>query len=313
MNNSLKNKISNAKIILIPKGDDSQPCLKAFQDATGVEPPEFLGRKLIVKSKGQTFIKVKGRDIPTLINSGYGDVGMTGSDTCEEYSNGCDILYEVIGEKMCKFVLLAPNGKMNLASKMLQDQSKNTIVATSFPKLLTKCAKDIGLSIKPAAITPSGSVEIMSQLLDVDMVADIVSTGETARINGLVEVKNLQDIYPAIVIKNDQKQQAQDINLADIKQIDKTLDGRCLQINDLSVNSYTLNLLRDPNKAGKKAGEEFGESMMAIYGDNSVDDCEGEIADLIYGQLAAARSKDKMVKLENIIKILVERNKQLTK
>ncbi len=92
--------------------------------------------------------------------------------------------------------------------------------------------------------------------------------------------------------------------------IDKTFAARSAQIDDITKLSPTLGLLRDPNKAGKKAGEEFSEALMAIFGNGTVAECENEIADLIYSLLAAGRSQNKTVKLGNILRILIDRNEQ---
>ena len=78
-------KADKAKLILVPKGDDSRPCLQAFEDATGIRVPAFPGRKLEATAGGRTFIKAKGRDIPRFIAGGFGDIGLTGSDSCENY------------------------------------------------------------------------------------------------------------------------------------------------------------------------------------------------------------------------------------
>ena len=309
--NNLINKVIEAKLILVPKGDDSQPCLRDFEKATGLKVPEFKDRQLEVKSGDVTFIKVKGRDIPSLIAAGFGDIGLTGSDSCEDYiASDNSVQYQAFGAQMCRFVLLAPANKAATVRKQLDANKNYLAVATSFPKLLNKCAVDAGIKLAPTDITVSGSVEIMPRLFNVPLVADLVASGATAKANGLVEVKTLMDVYPALVIKTaDKKSETDPTAYPGIARIDETLNQRRLQLNDQAVNSYTLGLMRDSNKAGKKAGEEFGEVLMAIFGDGSVKDCESEIADLIYAQMVAAYSRKKPVSLSNIISILVERNK----
>ena len=298
---------ASATTILVPKGDDSQPCLQAFEDATGIQVPEFADRKLVVVAGGRTFVKVKGKDIPGFVAAGYGDIGLTGSDSCGDYmALDYGVQYQSFGEQMCRFALLAPAAEAAKIKQRLEANERMT-VATSFPNLLSKCASDKDMKLVPSDMTVSGSVEIMPRLLGVPLVADIVSSGVTAKANGLVEVASLMDVYPALVTKGGMGllQPVSD----PIERIDETLRRRGLQVTDKSIESYSLGLLRDSNKAGKKAGEEFGEVMMAIYGDGSVQDCEGEIADLIYAQLVAALSRNKPVRLANIIGVLVERNR----
>jgi ATP phosphoribosyltransferase len=307
MNNLIK-KAAKAKLVLVPKGDDSKPCLQAFEDATGIAVPVFTDRKLEVTAKGRTFLKVKGRDIPGLIAAGYGDIGLTGSDSCEDYmASDNSVACRPFGPPMCRFVLLAPVSKAASVRKRLKNGKKPLRVATSFPKLLGQCAPD--LNILPTEIAIRGSVEIMPRLLGVPLVADLVSSGATAKANGLVEIKTLLNVYPALVVKSSANaRRRKTVSYGDIESIDAVLRQRSEQVNDESVKSYTLGLMRDANKAGKKAGEEFGEVMMAIAGDGGTADCEGEIADLTYAQLVAAYSRGKPAKLGNVLRILIDRN-----
>lgn len=308
MNNLIK-RAAKAKLILVPKGDDSRPCLQAFEDATGITVPEFTDRKLEVVANGQTFLKVKGRDIPSLIAAGYGDMGLTGSDSCEDYmASDNSVAYQSFGSPMCRFALMAPSAKAASIRRQLKDGRRPLKVATSFPKLLNQCVPN--LNLLPTEINICGSVEIMPRLLGVPLVADLVSSGATAKANGLVEIQSLLDVYPAVVVKTSigpGKQKT--VSASDIDRIDAVLAQRSEQVNDKSAKSYTLGLMRDANKAGKKAGEEFGEVMMAIAGDGNTADCESEIADLTYAQLVAAYSRGKPAKLGNVIRILIDRNR----
>lgn len=311
---NLINKVNSAKVILVPKGDDSQPCLKAFKEATGISVPEFNGRKLQAKASSKTFIKVKGKDIPALIAAGYGEVGLTGSDSCDEFLTiNSGISYKPFNTPMCRFSLLAPKAKASQILKQIESKLNFLEVATSFPYLLNKCAQDKGIKLLPAQITVAGSVEIMPSLLNVPLVADLVASGETAKANGLVEIINLTDVYPALVIKDDSAfDKPKQIKSADIIRIDETISQRSMQTNNPAYDSYSLTLIRDKNKAGKKAGEEFSEAIIAIFGGGSINDCENEIADVIYSQIVASYSCQKNVKLSNIINILITRNQKGT-
>lgn len=309
MNNILQQAVK-AKLILVPKGDDSRPCLQAFENATGITVPAFENRQLEVKAGGRTFLKVKGRDIPRFIAAGYGDVGLTGSDSCKDYTAAdTSVSYQSFGPRMCRFVLLAPASRAAAVRRQLKAGKRPLEVASSFPELVRACASMQKLTVRPSPIPICGSVEIMPRLLGVSAVADLVSSGETAKANGLVEVKTLLDVYPAVIVRSAASaERPKDVSYGDIEQIDKVLASRNRQVRDKAAKSYTLALMRDANEAGKKAGEEFGEVMMAIAGNGNTVDCENEIADLTYAQLVAAYSQGKPAKLGNIIRILVERN-----
>lgn len=310
MNDPMK-KAAEAKVILVPKGDDSRPCLKAFESATGIAVPAFEGRKLEAYAGGRTFLKVKGRDIPRFIAAGFGDIGLTGSDSCEEYAALDDsVAYRSFGPRMCRFVLLATAAKAAGVRRKLRSGSGIIEVASSFPELVRVCAAKKGLRLRPCDTPVCGSVEIMPRLLGVSLVADLVSSGRTARDNGLVEVADLLDIYPAIIVRASSKKPQTDIPYFAIDKIDAVLARRSIQASaGKTTDSYTVSLMRDANEAGKKAGEEFSEVMMAIAGSGDVSECESEIADLTYAQIVAAYSRGKPVRLGNVIRILIKRNR----
>ncbi|MCA9327564.1 phosphoribosyl-ATP diphosphatase, partial [Candidatus Saccharibacteria bacterium] len=92
-----------------------------------------------------------------------------------------------------------------------------------------------------------------------------------------------------------------------VVRIDDTLDERTAQIEDTAVQSYSLGLLRDPNKALKKFGEEVMEFVQAVI-EEPEKDVEQELADLMFGALILARSREKDVSLESVLRILVARN-----
>jgi phosphoribosyl-ATP pyrophosphohydrolase len=140
-------------------------------------------------------------------------------------------------------------------------------------------------------------------------VADLVASGQTARANGLVEIASLLDVYPAVVIRKPGAAAGTDaFGYGDIGRIDAVLAARNRR--DAPRGSYTAALMRDANAAGKKAGEEFAEVMMAIAGDADTAACESEIADLTYAQLVAAYSRGKPARLGNVLRTLIDRNRQ---
>lgn len=204
--------VAGAERIAIPKGDDRQPCIEAFEAVTGIEVPNFEGRQLTATSEGREFFLLKGRDIPGFVDAGLVDIGATGTDSSKEYANAGNVRYLEIGGPMCRFVLMSEAGnnvaveaKLELGRRLGSDLLQ---VATSKPGELEEFADRDKLPIEavklPPGMTISGSLEIMPHLMrsmGVELVADLVASGDTARQNGLVEVKTFSAIYPALVKK----------------------------------------------------------------------------------------------------------------
>ena len=92
-----------------------------------------------------------------------------------------------------------------------------------------------------------------------------------------------------------------------IAEIDEMFAERQAQIPDPALTSYMLGLLRDPNKAAKKFGEEVMEFAQAVMTETTALSAQ-ELADLVFGALTLARSHGQAVSLENVVNILVRRN-----
>jgi ATP phosphoribosyltransferase len=202
--NELREVARNATNILIPKGDDNKASVDAFQQWADIEVPSFQGRELMAKSGGRVFWLFKGKDIPGLIASGNGDIGMTGTDSVIEYGYGSSeratrLSSHRIGAEMCRFSLLSLEADRFDISKLLESKKTEPTlnVVTSKPKLLQYTKGNLPIRINSAEI--NGSVEAALQLIGVPMAADIVQSGETARQNGLEVVTDLLRIYPEIV------------------------------------------------------------------------------------------------------------------
>lgn len=206
----------SAERILIPKGDDNRASVEAFQQLTDIEVPIFRDRELMIQADGREFWLFKGKDIPRLIARGKADIGVTGTDSIKEFELRKKkkkaerllnpIQYEPISiDPMCNFSLLS----MVENAKRFEDRLElgRTLsllrTVTSRRRLLGNFVGGLPFTImdKNPDDDPSGSVEAYMRLVGADLAADIVDTGETARQNGLVPIKELMTVYPEIVVR----------------------------------------------------------------------------------------------------------------
>lgn len=321
--------VESAERILVPKGDDREPCIRGFQEMTGIEVPTFKDEKLTAMSQGKMFYRVKGKDIPELVVKGCADVGLTGTDSIVESGLQPFVVTEQLGPAMCRFALLAKTSMKAWAKEVIPDKLLGDLplaVVTSYPRFLSEVVASQNIRMAPSRLKVSGSIEAMLSLTGLWLAADMVASGETARQNDLVDVYPLSNVYPEVITRREDVFSQRRIGVracdglweeedrqvaygfADIQAIDERFRTRADQVGDQTIDSYTLRLMRDVNLAGKKAGEEVAEIAMAIFGDGDVPACEGELADLIYAQMAAAYSKGKPVSLSNVMQILIDRN-----
>jgi ATP phosphoribosyltransferase len=208
--------LQSAERVLIPKGDDNQACRDAFEIAADIEIPTFKDEELFVTSDGRKFWLVKSRDIPGFIESGYGDVGITGTDVIYEYeAENRTRLSEgrrrrLGDEAMCRFSLLAREDSVGLLERLIGQTRTSSLdrVVTSKPLLFDMIAAIRDYPLVSSRQKVSGSVEGAVSLMNERFAADVVKTGETARQNGLTEVVRLLNIYPEAVLSAEASNEA---------------------------------------------------------------------------------------------------------
>lgn len=122
---------------------------------------------------------VRARDVPLYLHYGAADLGITGYDLIVE--RGAE-LYELLslpyGE--CKLVVAAPEGS---DIRSIEDVRPGSVVATSHPRTVGRFFEDLNKDVKVLEL--DGSVELAPRLGLADLIADISSSGETLRRNGL--------------------------------------------------------------------------------------------------------------------------------
>jgi ATP phosphoribosyltransferase len=306
--------IGAASRIAVPSGRDYDRCLEAFEETYGVTAPRFDDRRLRLEMDSREYTRVKGKDVPAIVAEGYADIGLTGTDVCEEQipenPNDSNLLYRAIGDPMCSFNLLLPNETAETLSTRLSDpEAEPVLVATSYPNFLgrsIKRAREAGLpmNITVSPFRPAGSAEIMPALGVSEAVADLVESGDTAVVNGLTIGPKLADVSPAIVWRDPNKAQAPLDRLR--FGVDQALTERAAQLGDPDLTSYTLERLRNPNLAIKDFGEEQAEFLEAVISGKPT--AADELADLLFAGLVLSKANGGDVKLAQVIHILEKRN-----
>jgi ATP phosphoribosyltransferase len=152
-------------------------------DAAGVDTSELRGdsRSLIFETPGMTLVTMRPSDVPTYVEAGAADVGITGKDVLLEQSDRP--VYELLdlGFGRCRMVLAGRVGSDRL------DDSERTLgamrIATKYPRIAERYFESTGRQIE--LIEVKGSVEL-APLVDLgDGIVDLVATGRTLEENEL--------------------------------------------------------------------------------------------------------------------------------
>jgi ATP phosphoribosyltransferase len=117
-------------------------------------------------------------DIPEYVQDGVSDLGIVGFNVLEERRARVRML-EHLGFGRCRLCICIPQG--SAVSKITDLRKKR--IATSYPRSLKRFLSS--QKVKAEIIEISGSVELAPALDVADAICDLVSTGSTARLNGL--------------------------------------------------------------------------------------------------------------------------------
>jgi ATP phosphoribosyltransferase len=175
--------------------DETLPLLKA----AGIEvldDPEKT-RKLILGTNQPDVrvVLVRATDVPTYVQYGGADLGITGLDTLIEH--GSDGLYQPLDLQIAKCrVSVAVREGYDYAAAVRQGARLR--VATKYVAIAREffAAKGVHVDL----IKLYGSMELAPLTGLADAIVDLVSTGNTLKANHLVEVERIMDISSRLVV-----------------------------------------------------------------------------------------------------------------
>ncbi len=176
--------------IAIPKGRISKTLIPLLEKA-GVDCSCLLqdDRTLVrTTSDGSVrFLLLKPDDVPTYVESGAADLGVSGRDTLLERGYH---LYQLVdlGIGKCRMAVAA------LAGTELPEVPR---VATKYPSIARRHYSARG--VVPEIIYLQGSVELGPIVGLSDVIVDLVETGSTLRKNDLEEVETICHISSVLV------------------------------------------------------------------------------------------------------------------
>jgi ATP phosphoribosyltransferase len=167
--------------IAVPRGALLAETLDLL-DRLGIDTSEVRGndRKLLFETAG--IITMRPSDVPTYVEAGAADIGITGKDVLMEQAER--EVYELVdlGYGRCTMVLASVAGE-DLAAEALRRLGVVRI-ATKYPHIAARHFHDTGRQAEIVEV--KGSVELAPLTGLVEGIVDLTATGTTLRENGLV-------------------------------------------------------------------------------------------------------------------------------
>ena len=168
--------------IAVPRGALLGGTLDAL-DAIGIDTSEVRGesRSLIFETEGITLVTMRPSDVPTYVEAGAADVGITGKDVLLEQSDR--VVYELLdlGFGRCRMVLAGRRGDESLGES--QRRLGMMRIATKYPRTAERHFEATGRQVE--VIEVKGSVELAPLIGLADGIVDLVATGRTLEENDL--------------------------------------------------------------------------------------------------------------------------------
>jgi len=185
--------MSQTLTIALTKGrilEETLPLLAA----AGIEPLEDMekSRKLVFETtqEGVRLLLLRGADVPTYVQFGAADMGVSGKDTLME--NGADGLYEPLDLNIarCKLMTAGVKGLVTPAGRIR--------VATKYVNIAKQYYASQGRQTD--IIKLYGAMELAPIMNLADEIVDIVDTGNTLRANGLEPREFIADISSRLIV-----------------------------------------------------------------------------------------------------------------
>ena len=185
--------MSQVLTIALTKGRILQETLPLLQ-AAGIAPLEDMekSRKLVFPTNRDDvrLLLLRGADVPTYVQFGAADMGISGKDTLME--NGADGLYEPLDLRIarCRLMTAGVKGQATPQGRIR--------VATKYTNIAKQYYASLGRQID--VIKLYGAMELAPIMHLADEIVDIVDTGNTLLANGLEPRDHIADISSRLIV-----------------------------------------------------------------------------------------------------------------
>jgi ATP phosphoribosyltransferase len=168
--------------LAVPRGSLFEGTLDLL-DAIGVDsaPLRSDSRSLLFPGEEVTVLTLRPSDVPTYVEAGAVDLGITGKDVLLEQEER--VVYELLdlGYGHCKMVVATRAG--NRYADDLERRLGAIRIATKYPRIAMRWFEDSGRQAE--VIEVKGSVELAPIAGLADGIVDLTATGRTLRDNDL--------------------------------------------------------------------------------------------------------------------------------
>lgn len=192
---------SNETLVLaLPKGRILQEVMPLVR-AAGIEPePDFddpSSRRLrfATNHQGLEIIRVRAFDVPTFVAFGAAHIGVAGRDVMMEFDYAEIYAPLDLDVGHCRLMVAEPE---DMVANDDPARWSHLRVATKYPAITRRHFAARG--VQAECIKLNGAMELAPSLGLCRRIVDLVSSGQTLKANGLVEVEHIADITSRLIV-----------------------------------------------------------------------------------------------------------------
>lgn len=187
-------------IMALPKGRILKEVMPLLRGA-GIEPeaafedPESRQLRFATNHPNLSIIRVRAFDAATFVAFGAAQLGVVGNDVLMEFDYP-DIYSPLdLGIGRCRMVVAEPK---EVADDDNPERWSHIRVATKYPQITRRHFAERG--VQAECIKLNGAMELAPALGLCRRIVDLVSSGQTLKANGLVEVEQIADITSRLAV-----------------------------------------------------------------------------------------------------------------
>ena len=191
---------NQALMLALPKGRILRE-LTALMGHAGIEPePAFADEdarqlRFATNDPGLEIIRVRSFDVATFVAFGAAHLGVAGNDVLMEFDYAEIYAPLDLGVGRCRVAVAEPADMVGTDDPSTWSHVR---VATKYPNITRRHFAARG--VQAECITLNGALELAPKLGLCRRIVDLVSTGETLKANGLVEVELIADVTSRLAV-----------------------------------------------------------------------------------------------------------------
>jgi ATP phosphoribosyltransferase len=187
-------------VIAVPKGRILGEALPIIR-AAGIDPESAFADENSRKLQFATnyphisLIRVRSFDVATFVAFGGAQLGIAGNDVLVEFDYSEIYAPLDLGIGRCRLSIAQPK---DLADGLDLGRLSHVRIATKYPNTTSRWFADRG--IQAECVKLNGAMELAPVLGLCPRIVDLVSTGNTLKANGLIEVETIAQITSRLIV-----------------------------------------------------------------------------------------------------------------